>query len=183
MILLIGFVAGSLAAQPPAPKSKMDGLIVYGDNFTFGVKEPEGWTGDTSEAARKYQVNIVFRPAAESSIAADVTIRVRVNQKVDENTVEDLKADLQQYRKDYPDAVFSDLKIAHPDYKTFSKLVYLPNTFYEYIVYCNPGPKSKTVLSVAMSKMSVPATPDELRAFQSVLKSLVWMSNSPPKRR
>jgi hypothetical protein len=180
LALLFGLIAGSTFAQTPAPKSTMDRLIVHGNDFVFGVKEPEGWTGDTGDAAMKYHVNIVFLPVAEPSRAADVTIRVRVNGKVDENTAEDLKFDLQQYKKDYPKAVFRDLKAPHPDYKTFSKLVYVPGDFYEYIVYVNPGPQSKIAFSVAMSKMSAPATQDELKAFESVLKSLVWLSNSAP---
>jgi len=178
LALLFGLIAGSLAAQTPAPKSTMDRLIVYGSDFVFGVKEPEGWTGNSGEAATKYHVNIVFFPVAEPSRAADLTIRVRVNGKVDEDTAEDLKFDLQHYKKDYPKAVFSDLRALHPEYRTFSKLVYVPGDFYEYIVYVNPGPQSKIAFSVAMSKMSAPATPNELKAFESVLKSLVWLSNS-----
>ena len=156
-------------------KAKLDRLIVYGNGFAFGVKEPDQWRADTEELARKYSVNILFAPA-KNGAGSDVTIRVRVNKKVDENTVEDLNYDMQQYKKDYPKVEFKGLSIEHPEYKTFAKLVYLPDQFYEYIAYINPGPVTKFELSAAMSKRLKPATPEELKAFESVLKSLLWIS-------
>jgi hypothetical protein len=159
----------------PASKDKLDRLIVSGDGFAFGVKEPDQWSADTGELARKYHVNIVFAPG-NAGQAKDVTIRVRLNSKVDENTIEDLIYDMSQYKKEYPKAEFKDLSVTHPEYKTFAKLVYVPHQFYEYVAYVNPDPVSKFTFSVAMSKKSEPATPDEVKAFESVLKSLVCLS-------
>lgn len=161
------------SSQPSKPK--LQRLIVYGDGFAFGIKEPDQWHADTEELARKYNVNIVLAPAKKDP-DSDVTIRVRVNKKIDENTIEDLNYDMQQYKKDYPKAEFTDISIEHPEYKTFAKLVYLPKQFYEYVAYINPGPVTKFEFSVAMSKKSKPATPDEVKAFESVLKSLLWIS-------
>ncbi len=162
--------------QTPVSKDKLDRLIVYGDGFAFGVKEPDSWRADTEDLARKYHVNVLFAPAKQRG-TSDVTIRVRLNKKVDENTIEDLNYDMEQYKKDYPEAKFNDLSIEHPEYKTFVKLVYMPDQFYEYVAYVNPGPISKFTFSAAMSKRLKPATPEELMAFESVLKSLLWLSD------
>jgi hypothetical protein len=167
--------------QTPVSKDKLDRLIVYGDGFAFGVKEPDGWRADTEDLARKYHVNVLFAPAKQDG-SSDITIRVRLNKKVDENTIEDLNYDMEQYKKDYPKAKFNDLLVQHPDYKTFGKLVYMPDNFYEYVAYINPGPISKFTFSAAMSKRLRPATQEELNAFDSVLRSLIWLSGFTPQK-
>jgi hypothetical protein len=153
----------------------MDRLMVYGSDFAFGVKEPKGWHGDTGEIATAHHVNIVFVPMGAALDGKEITIRVRVNSKVDENTIEDLKYDMVQYKKDYPKAQFSDLSMTHAEYKTFAKLVYIPGQFYEYVAYVNSGTQSKFTFSIAMSKKITEATPDEMNAFDTVLQSLIWI--------
>jgi hypothetical protein len=172
MIFIVGF---GLQAQS---KPKMDRLIVYGKDFAFGVKEPEGWRGDTGEMAGKYQVNVIFLPSLDESLKHDVTIRVRVNKKVDENTIEDLTYDMQGYQKKYPKAQFKDLDVSHAAYKTFARCVFVPNQFYEYVAYLNPGPGRPLIFSVAMSKRDAPATDAELKAYRSVLESVTWLSTN-----
>jgi hypothetical protein len=166
----------------PASEARLDRLIVYGDGFVFGVKEPDHWRADTGEVARKYHVNVIFVSAQGNGKSESVNIRVRVNKKVDENTIEDLDYDMEQYKKEYPKAEFGDLLINHPEYETFAKLVYVPNQFYEYVAYINPGAISKFTFSVAMSKNSNSATPEEMKAFESVLNSLVWLSSGTGQR-
>jgi hypothetical protein len=165
------------AQTPP----KLNNLIVYGEGFAFGVGEPQGWHGDTDKIASKYHVNVVFLPP-EESVKNDVTIRVRVNHKVDENTIEDLNYDMQGYKKSFPDAQFSDLNIAHAEYKTFARTVFVPNRFYEYVAYVNPGPEKPYVFSVAMSKKTGPATEAELKAYDAVLKSVVSFSSTEKRK-
>jgi hypothetical protein len=171
-VALLAGVSGK-AQTPP----KLNNLIIYGDGFAFGVKEPDGWHGDTDKIASKYHVNVVFMPP-EESVKSDVTVRVRVNRKVDENTIEDLNYDMKGYKKEFPAAQFSDLNLAHAEYKTFSRTVFVPNQFYEYVAYVNPGPGKPYVFSVAMSKKSDPATEAEIKAYEAVLKSLVWLSSA-----
>jgi len=152
-------------------------MLVYGDGFAFAVKEPPGWKGDC-EIARKYGVNIVFLPEAAESKSADVTIRVRVNDKTDEDTAADLQADRDTYKREYPQVQFDELAVSHPQYATFSEVFFLPGSFYEYVAYVNPGPKHHLLLSVAMSKARSAATPAELEAFRKVLGSLQVLSDS-----
>jgi hypothetical protein len=58
--------------------------------------------------------------------------------------------------------------MAHAEYKTFAKLVFVPKRFYKYVAYLNPSPQSRFTFSVAMSKMRAPATDAELKAYEGV---------------
>jgi hypothetical protein len=160
-----------------AAEERKDALLVYGEGFAFSVKEPRGWRGDI-EAAQKYGANIVFFPEAAGSRSANVTIRLRVSQKVDENTAADLEADRDTYRREHPKVQFGELRIRHPQYGTFSELFFQPSAFYEYVSYLNPGPKYGIILSVAMSKARSAATESELEAYEAVLDSVTVVSDS-----
>ena len=105
LVAVIAWAVSSHPQQTDAPRQS--GLIVYGRDFAFTVSEPEGWKGDTS-AAERYGVNIVFFPIGQSSRAHDVTIRVNVISKENEDTKEDLKADRDEYREKYPNVQFAE---------------------------------------------------------------------------
>jgi len=171
----IALLTGITGTAQSAPK--LNNLIIYGNGFAFGVKEPDGWHGDTDKIAAKYRVNVVFLPS-EESVKNDVTIRVLINHKHDENTIDDLNYDMQGYRKEFPAVQFSDLDVIHAKYKTFAKTFFIPNQFYEYVAYLNPGPGIPFIFSVAMSKRGEPATEAELKAYEGVLKSLVWLTSN-----
>jgi hypothetical protein len=174
-VAVVLYIAGTLSAQS---KPKADNLIVYGKDFAFRVKEPDGWRGDTGDIAKKYHVNVIFLPLTKESLKNDVSIRVGINKKEDENTVEDLNYDMKQYKKEFPTAQFSDLHVAHSDYKTFAKTVFVQHQFYEYVAYLNPGVGKPFCFSVAMSKKNTPATEEELKTYESVLKSVFWLTSS-----
>jgi hypothetical protein len=174
-------VAQESKPAPVAEKPKADVLLISGDGFAFSVKEPEGWRGDTGAGAAKYQANVVFFPQAAESKAADITIRVRLNDKADENTAADLQADMDGYRKQYPRVQFGENPARHADYATFAKLFFQPGSFYEYTAYLNPGPKHPFTVSVAMSKANSAATPAELAAYETVLKSLKILAAKAPE--
>ena len=177
-LLLFVLLASTAALAQKTSEQKLDRLIVYGKDFSFGVKEPAGWVADTDSQAQRFHVNVVFTKEKQDSDDKTVTIRVRVNKKVDENTIEDLNYDMEQYKKEFPNAQFSPLNEVHSEYKTFGKQVYVPGQFYEYVAYLNPGPGSRYTFSVALSKKGTAATPEQLRAYDEVLKSLVWLTSS-----
>jgi hypothetical protein len=150
---------------------KMDRLLVYGDGFVFGVKEPDGWHGDIDSAAN-YSANIVFTgPGYDSTSPYDI-IRVRVNSKVDENTSADLEYDMKQYSDQFADIKFDSLRVDHPKYKCYAKLFFVENDFYEYVTYLNPGKKFGYTLSVSLSTKDTSATEQELIAYRTVVSSL-----------
>lgn len=161
----------------PAQDQPMDRLMVYGNGFMFGVKEPEGWLGDWEKAAA-LRSNIIFYPKGHDLHTAYGIIRVRVNKKRDENTAQDLAADMEGYRKRFPGVEFLDLQAAHPDYQCFPKLFLLEGTFHEYVAYVNPGPAYWYMFSVAINTGKARAKDPELEAFQSVVGSLLALGGT-----
>ena len=84
MVLGLSIVVGgfALAIAKDAPQTaKMNALLVYGKDFMFGVTEPDGWVGDTSDRATRRQVNIVFLPKDKASRSGNVKVMVRINGK------------------------------------------------------------------------------------------------------
>lgn len=167
----------AVGATPGASEAK-PALLVYGEGFVFGVSEPLGWKGDT-EKAGGFHVNIVFFPSSPESRNADVTIRVRLNRKVDENTAADLQYDMDEYKQNYPKVQFSDLSFKHPSYPVFEKVFFVPKSFFEYVAYLNPGAGVKFTLSAAMSVRGRAASEAELSAFESVVASLKLLKPAP----
>jgi hypothetical protein len=56
--------------------SVADQLLVYGENFTFGVKEPPGWNGDITNA-EKFQSNVVLHESGQPLDSTSGLIRIR----------------------------------------------------------------------------------------------------------
>ena len=168
---LVGLVTVLYALPALAAEPQRAALIVYGPGFSFSVTEPSGWAGDTEHAAR-FAANVVFLRRDES-VRQGALIRIRVNGKMDENTAEDLKADMDGYRAERPKVRFEELALDHPRYATFPKLFFEEGVFYEYVAYLNPGKDVPLLLSVSMHVPKVRATAEELAAFRGVLQSIV----------
>jgi hypothetical protein len=177
---MLMFLSLALVAQTSAPKSQSDmhSLLLYGDGWMFKASEPVDWIADTDKIAREYQVNVIFIPKSKESRKHEVTIRVRLNEKTDEDPNADMKADVDGYKKQYPKTEFTPLAFNHPTMKTCAKLFAEPGKFYEYVSYLNPGKQYHTMFSVSMSKSKEAATPDEIAAFQHVLQSLIMLSDN-----
>jgi len=175
LLSLFAHALPGTAQKKAEPESSA--LLISGEGFSFMVQEPPGWKGDT-DRARQYGVSVVFFPTLSASKAADVTIRVRVDEKNHENLAEDLTADLKGLRQQYPEIQSCDLEVKHPGYATFPRLFYKPGSFFEYVAYLNPGPQYPFSLEVAMSKAKSAASPGELAAFESVLKSITVLSGA-----
>jgi len=165
--------APAQTTAPSAPSTpKMDRLVVYGDGFAFGVKEPEGWHGDTTENVERYGANVLFyRPGVDPGKPEGV-IRVRISKKADEDTAADLKADMDGYRKQFPKVEFRELSVFHPQYRVLAKEFTVPGEFHEYVAYVNPGPRLQYIFSVALNTGATPATDAELAALRTVIASL-----------
>ncbi len=168
-VILILFVIfcgiDALAAE------KLDNLLIYGDNFIVSAKEPNGWKGDVANASL-YHVNLVFYRNNETIQNAKTVIRILVADKTDENTIEDLKYDMESYRKQYPKVQFKDVSVKHPEYKTYSKLFYVDNRFYEYVTYLNPGNNYRYNISVSMNLQKAEASKEDMHAYSSVIESI-----------
>jgi len=149
-------------------------ILVAADSCMFGVKEPKGYHGDV-EQAQAYYANIIFYKSAEDVKNGGALIQVYAYSKTDEQTDKDLASDVKRYETKYPKLKKQDLSSAHPTYKTYAKLVYVEGDFYQYTVYLNPGPKYKKGLSVSMNISKRKANGEELKAFQTIISSLMMM--------
>jgi hypothetical protein len=184
IVSILFLLAVLISPRLPGQESPKDRLIVYGDGFRFGVKEPAGWIGDW-ERASKLRSNIIFYPKEHDMTTAYGVIRVRVNDKKDEDTGADLAADMEAYRKQFEAIQFQDLEASHPRYPCFPKLFCLEGKFHEYVSYLNPGKEYGYMFSVAMNTKDKTATESELLAFRTVVSSLIAMdavgtSGQPP---
>jgi hypothetical protein len=150
---------------------RLDQLLVYGDNFLFSVKEPVGWKGDTA-SAEQFQANVVLHETTRSANSLTGLIRVRLNDKTDENISEDMKADIRSYRDQYPKIQFKDITIKNTAYPAVAKVFYVPGQFYEYVTYLNPGLGKPFIFSVSMNIQKSEATAKQIGAYESTLASL-----------
>lgn len=153
---------------------KMSDLIIYGDEFLFGVNEPDGWKSDI-ENANEYFSNVIFYKSDENIKNAIALIQVANFIKHDENTERDLRYDIKTYKHQYKKLEQQDFFVGHEEYKCYSKLMYVEEEFYQYTVYVNPGSKFKSGLSVAMNISKRPATENELNAFKQIIASLTML--------
>ena len=164
----------SWVVQPSFSQQKLDQVLVYNDNFMFGVKEPAGWTGDTTNAA-SFEASMVLHESGQPSDSWFGLIRIRVSSKVDENTSADLAEDIRSYKAQFPGVHFKDLSVANPRYLCLAELFYIPGKSYEYVAYVNPGPKKPILFLVSMNTPKSEASPKELEAFKSAVQSLTLL--------
>lgn len=180
LLLSAGLAGGLIDATRP---QKMDQLLVYGQGFMFGVREPDGWQGNTERAA-SLKVNILFYPEGHRGKLAEGIIRVGIYDKSDENTAMDLQADMDSYRRKYPGVRFEDFEAPHGLYTSFPKLFYVEGDFHEYVAYVNPGASFWYMFSVSLNTGTAPASENEMAAFREVTASLLAMGGQArPKPR
>jgi hypothetical protein len=157
--------------------------VVYGDDFMFAIKEPEGWTADI-ENAPKLSAGVVLYREGESFEKHGVLIAIRVAKKVDENTADDLAHDMGEFRNLYPDVQFKALKAPHPSYKSHAKVFAIPKSRYDYVAYLNPGSVTPYLFSVTMYTGKKQAGSKELKVYKDVIKSLEFIPQdaaAPPR--
>jgi len=178
LIIISIILVISITILPAVPlQENMKALVVYGSGFVFGVMEPENWRGDT-ENAGSCGDNIIFYPIGQAWNSPDAVIRVRINEKVDENTAEDLSFDMEGYRNRFPQIQFEDIDVPHPKYRSFPKLFFVESNFYEYVTYVNPGEAYWYTFSVALNTQKKRAEKDVLEAYKEVVASLLAISGS-----
>lgn len=171
LLLTFLLVQASFAGDATKAANKLDALIVYGEGFAFSVKEPSGWKGDTANA-NHFSANIIFYPATQTSETANTIIRVLITDKTDENINQDVEHDMGEYRAKYPKIIFRDVAASHPQYQVYPKLFTVPDSFYEYVAYVNPGPAKRLMFSVSMNKQGKDASVLELDTYRKIIASL-----------
>jgi hypothetical protein len=170
----VWLVALSWVAAPSIAQQNPDRLLIFGEGFMFSVKEPPGWNSDTINA-EKFESNVILHEGGRPIDSFSGLIRIRVNTKVDDNTLTDMQEDMRQYRAQYTKVQFRDLAIKHSQYLCLAKVFYVPGQFYEYVAYVNPGSQKPALFSVAMNTEKSEASAKELEAFKSAIQSLTLL--------
>lgn len=172
-LLLCLFISLQGCSQPTP--SEKESLIVYGDNFSFSVKEPFDWKGDIDNAARNY-ANIIFYKNEESLKSGGALVQVYIFKKLDENTKKDLTSDVSRYENEYKNLKKHNFKAEHPDYACYSKMVSINNETYQYLTYINPGPNFKNGVSISMNISGRKASKEEVEAYRMIIQSFLMLT-------
>jgi hypothetical protein len=174
-----GLAGAEQAAAPAKPTTEIPKVDVEIKDFSFSARTPAGWRED-KEAARKYQVNLVFVPEAEEARAAGAVIQVSADHKFDENVSLRIQSQVDAFRSRYPRLEVGEVDVKHPKYATFSKQISQAGDFYQYLAFVNPGSISPYVFYVSLTTRKAPPTAAETAAFREVLESLEM---NPPKEK
>jgi hypothetical protein len=159
---------GATARADNADKSS---VLIYGEDYILILKEPPGWVSDTKQAS-KFGAHVILYPRGKQPDDADALIQIQVNRKDGEDIDDKLLSDVQSYKKQHPEVAFAPMEVAHPRYKTTSKLFLVKDKYYQYVTYLNPGPSVPLLLSAQLARFQRKATKEELGAYEEVVRSL-----------
>src|SRR6059036_47872 len=150
-------------AAPARAERQADRVIVHGDGFTFGVKEPPAWRADLLF----YQTKHALRGGA-------TLIMVRLSTSAANDAAQDLQSDMDDYRRRFGGVAFRDLEVSHPEYACVAKEFAVESLFHEYLTYVSPG-RGRTERFAAALNTEAAASPAELEAYRAIVGSLVLL--------
>jgi hypothetical protein len=169
-IVLCASFFGPMSTAMGQPRHHV--LDVYGEGFSFAVKEPPGWFADTTIAS-EFAANVIFYPVTgDPHSPGTPTIRVVVSNKISEHADAVLNHDIEQYRSRYQNVKFGRTVVTHRRYRASAKRFCVPDEFCDYVTHLNPGRDSRVMLSATLHRPTRPATAVELIAYQRVVASL-----------
>jgi beta-lactamase regulating signal transducer with metallopeptidase domain len=145
--------------------------FVYGSDWRLSAQVPGGWIGDTFNAL-EMQANIVIYGDRYTIDTAPALVKIWIGDRDDEDTGRNLQYDLEQLKKRFPNIRSTYITVFHNGYMRDSRLFYVPDGFYEYVTYLNPGKGYPWSVSVVMNKREGEATEQELDAYRKVIQSI-----------
>jgi hypothetical protein len=99
-------VALRVDSGEPSVSPKPQGLLVYGSDWVFTAKEPDGWIGNT-EKRREMELQCLLLSKGAAAEATTL-IRVTVATKSGDDAYEDFKAAMERYKHSYPEVQFNE---------------------------------------------------------------------------
>jgi len=167
VLVVLCLVQASVPVRADNPND-LKSLMVYGRDWIFAVREPDGWLGDTGSCAADEGVNILFLPAGKTMGTSDVNVSIVVWQKTDDDLGQDLAIDMQRYKKQYPKIRFSDFS-AHDDCCTTWSKVYYYAGRQDWTVYVNPGRGYKWYAVISLETQTGTPSTAELAALREIV--------------
>lgn len=140
------------------------------EGFSYNFEKPENWVVD-SENANEYLAHTALYKSKNNFNNGGSLIQILAFNKQDENIIEDLNFDVNQYVLKYKNLKKRGLTVNHHLYKTFSKEVYVEGKFHQFIVYLNPGKQYKFGISIALN-INKELNREDLDTFKELIKSL-----------
>src|SRR5207244_12769451 len=125
-------------AAPARAERQADRVIVHGDGFTFGVKEPTAWRADLGHAPR-FGAHVLFYQTKHALRGGATLIMVRLSTSAANDAAQDLQSDMDDYRRRFGGVAFRDLAVSHPEYACVAKEFAVESLFHEYLTYVSPG--------------------------------------------
>jgi hypothetical protein len=178
--VLAALVVLALAALARAER-QADRVVVRGEGFAFGVKEPPAWRADLGHASR-FGAHVLFYQSKHALRGGATLILVRLSTDAANDAAQDLESDMADYRRRFGGVAFRDLEVSHPEYACVAKEFTVESLFHEYLAYVSPG-RSRTARFAAALNTEAAASPAELEAYRAIVGSLVLLeAASAPAR-
>ena len=140
--------------------------------FSYSFIKPNEWILDSTNAAN-YLAHVAIYKNKVDYDKGGLIIQILAFEKKDEKTNEDLDYDVNSYKARFSNLKQKEFPISHSVYTTYSKKVYVENSFYQYIIYINPGPKFKFGISAALNTNEKDVDKSDLELFKEIVKSIV----------
>jgi hypothetical protein len=151
-----------------------DMLIIYGKDFSFGVKEPENWHCYTEDAYR-YKLNAYFCLEKTNIDSSPAIMNIRVLDKHGYSVQHNLAFDMEKYRKQTNKAEFLAFNVGKLRYEYASKKYLIDNLTADYVCYIDPGDKLPLCLIFVLH-----GPKDECKKYEKdfieLVKSFTWLT-------
>ena len=141
------------------------------DGFSYNFDKPNNWVLDSLNSAEYLAHSAIYKNKNDYENGGPL-IQVFAFKKQDENTIEDLKFDVLSYERKYSNLKQKELNIKHSTYGTFCKEVYVEESFYQYIVYLNPGEEFEFGISVALNINETELDNTDFEIFKNLVESV-----------
>src|SRR2546422_8728470 len=150
-------------AAPARAERQADRVIVHGDGFTFGVKEPPAWRADLGHAPR-FGAHVLFYQTKHALRGGATLIMVRLSTSAANDAAQDLQSDMDDYRRRFGGVAFRDLEVSNPEYACVANDFAVESLFHDYLTYVRPGRGRTERFSVAL-KTEATARPADQVAY------------------
>ncbi len=141
------------------------------EGYSFSFEQPQNWVLDTLNASDYLAQAAIFKSKADYKNGG-LIIQILAYKKQDEDTQEDLNYDVNAYKEEYKNLKEKEFIINHAYYPTYAREVYVEGSFYQYIVYINPGRQYEFGLSVALNINNREIDQKDLEIFKEIVKSI-----------
>ena len=166
LALLFLFCLGGVAAA-------QDALLVYGQDFSFKVTEPQGWQGVTADANRN-RVSIYFRMPGYDFNTSPALMYIRVLNKEGLTVHQHIEVDMQAFSQRKKSVVFESFYVRDLIYKQASKKYIIDGDQIDYLCYLDPGEKyNQYVIFVLTGPKGM--SEKVFEAFVPLVQSFSWL--------